>query len=266
MGASVWECTCWSPAATLPFLDLCPSPLPLPVALYCLHHIGCQSPDVRDVRWSGLGRRESSGIRLGSQALLLLWQQGKQPRGEGKRSSAPRQGPASLLTTAESVFVPACCLPYFLPGSPCPENQASCPRPFPVSQPPSLANSHPQVTATSHSRLEANLRCLVTNPRVPSPLFTPAAGGRDRVPSPLLTPCVSPSRPQFPVRGRGDRKPKEHLSPPFPPAGEGGFGCFHRPVPHLTPLSSGCVSRPRHLVALSGTSSSKKGPSRERAE
>lgn len=170
MGASVWECTCGSPAAT----PSSPPPLPLPsppsAAQQCLLHIGCRGADVMDVSWSGLGgcefenpAPEASSSYSGNRA--------SNPRGEEERSSALPRGLASLQTTAESVSAAAAA--SFLPGSPCPENQVSGPRPSPVFQLP------PQVTATSHIKLEANLSCLVTNPQVPSPLFTPACEGGD---------------------------------------------------------------------------------------
>lgn len=76
--------------------------------------------------------------------------------------------------------------------------------------------------------------------------------------SPQSPPHPLPSRPQFPMRGREYWKSKEHLSPLFLPAGAGGFSCFMALSPN-SPLSSGCASRPRHLVATSGRFSTKKG-------
>lgn len=177
-----WARACGSaragpPQLPQPLLHLCPSPFPLPVAVQRLLHIGCQGSDVRDVRWSGLGGLESSGIRLCSLALQLLWQQGKQPGAGGRRGrDEGRRVLPSHLTPAGSILVPARCLPSFLPNSGCPENQASYPRPFPVSQSPMLANSHPktqpQTTATgSESELLSN------KPACPSSVFTPTPGG-----------------------------------------------------------------------------------------
>lgn len=180
MGASVWECTCGSRAAPRSPPPPLTSPLPLPFALRCLLHIGCQGPDVRGSRWSGLGGRASSGIRPLSLALQLLWQQGKQPP-RGKGSGAHRRSwvpPPSGLTPSPFLWQRSSRLPGFLLGlsvsrtwRPALDLRRGLPAPHP-------ANSHPK-SATSRSRQEANFRCLVTCPRAPSPLFTPDRGGGD---------------------------------------------------------------------------------------
>ena len=154
----------------------------LPVALRCLLHIGCRGPDVRGSRWSGLDGRESWGIWLRSLALQLLWQQGKQPLG-GKPSGAQRLAwvppPSRHQPRTRFQWHRRSLLRSFLLGLSLSREPVDLPSTFStVSQPPILTNSHPK-SATSRSRQEANLRCLVTCPRAPSPLFTPALGGGD---------------------------------------------------------------------------------------
>lgn len=153
VGASVWECTCGSRAAPRSPPPPLPSPLSLPLALRCLLHIGCQGPDVRGSRWSGLGGRASSGIWPRSLALQLLWQQGKQPpRGKGNgahhRSWVP---PPSGLTPSPFLWQRSSLLPGFLLGLSVSREPGDLPSTFAaVSQPPTLPTpilSQPQAAA-----------------------------------------------------------------------------------------------------------------------
>lgn len=173
----MWECTCGSPAATPSF----PPPLPLPSPSSCssvmpppqLAARALMSGTSAGADWADA----SSRIRLPSLALQLLWQQGKQPPGGrgAKLSAAPgsclplnhrrdRFGGSSQPPSSQVLPVPRTrCLALDLPQS-----SSSHTRQLP-----------PQVTATSHIKLEAKLSCLVTNPQVPSLLFTPACEGGD---------------------------------------------------------------------------------------
>lgn len=127
---------------------------------------------------------------------------GEERRG-AERSAAPSLGPSPPDT--RRIHFSANSLPPLLP----PKLWPSRPRP-PSSPTPTPRHSHkPQ-------RPAAKLSCLVTTPRAP--------GGGDRVPS----------------RGGDDRKPKEHLSPPFPRLGR-GRGCFQGPAP--TPRPSARAAR-----------------------
>lgn len=158
-----------------PSLRRCPSPLPF-LSLSCPFRIGCQGPDVRADRWSGLGGRESSRIRLPILAHQLLWQQGKQPRG-GKGSRGERC--ASVPPTSGQS------------PSPLRSRRSSLPPRFPPRALPVLGTRRPafdlphsllalrsnlppaKCHSISCSKQEANLRRLATAPRAPLPTIYP---------------------------------------------------------------------------------------------
>lgn len=162
---------------------------------------------------------------------------GRGEKGSGaQRRACPRPPPDN-----RRIHLSANSLPPLLPPKLWLSRESgTCPRPFPVSPSPVLAHSHPR---HSHKpqRPAATLSCLVTDPRVPSPVFT--SPGRRR-------------RTRAGAEMTGNRKSTSARLP---------LRLLSRPRSHLTPLSSANASRPRHLVATSGRSSTKNGPSPARA-
>lgn len=164
MGASVWECTCGSPAAapaappSAPPLALFPSPYGASSALAAR---ALTSGTSAGADWADWRVRESgSAVQLSSYSGNRV----SHPAGgrrEGERSSAPSPGPSAPDT--RRVHFSANSLPPLLPPKLWPFRESGI---LPSTPVPHARRLPPRETATNHSDRQ-RMSCLVTNPRAP---------------------------------------------------------------------------------------------------
>lgn len=195
---------------------------------------------------------------------------------EGQRSGArgrawvppPPDGRGALLCGSAARVVPS-----VLPGLSGSRGAGVPPSTFPAVGPPparhrpppharSPGNGHqPQQTGSESASLSNQAAC-------PLPTIYRGPGRRRLSPSPLPTSCPSPSRPQFPVRGRDDRKPEAHPRPPFSRAGRGASAALRATAPTLLPRlllrvspspSRGCAGKVRTEPAPARATSGRVG-------